>query len=106
MLVQGSGCAPAYIECKTFSLANADTSFRAFYLSPSDDFKITVDAKHLLVAFEMEVVGRTSPNNLYVPRRAKVISLESLACDVKYEFNASNNALYQQTKLLLDVDLD
>lgn len=94
---------PIYLECKTYSESSIDTSFRAFYLSPSTDFKISHDAQHLLVAFEMIVIGRNGLNNLYVPKNAKIISLEDLLCDVKYEFNASNRGLYQNSRVLREI---
>ena len=37
-----------YLECKTYNIENADSSLRAFYLQPSENTKITVDAHHLL----------------------------------------------------------
>lgn len=35
-----------YLECKTFNRENVETTQRSFYLSPSDDFKVTQDARH------------------------------------------------------------
>lgn len=91
---------PSYIECKTFNAENVNTTLRAFYLSPSSDFKASVDARHLLLAFEMvRVDGR---QDAYVAVGAKLLSLENLVCDVKYEFNASNRDLYSRSALVFE----
>ena len=104
-LLTGPDGRRTYLECKTFSEANADTTFRAFYLSPSDDFKVGMDARHLLLDFEMVATPVPSGGAAYVPVRAKLISLENLLCDVKYEFNASNRRLYRQSGSLFDIGL-
>ncbi len=36
-----------YLECKTFNINNLKTTQRSFFVSPSEDFKITADAHHL-----------------------------------------------------------
>lgn len=43
-----------YLECKTYNFQNIDTTQRAFYFSPSDDFKVTKDALHLMLSFQIE----------------------------------------------------
>lgn len=97
---------PTYLECKTFNIESIDTSLRAFYLFPSDDFKVSLDARHLLIAFEMIVVGQINNLNLYAAKSYKLLSLENLLLDVKYEFNASNKGLYQDTLLLKSRDFE
>jgi len=82
---------PVYLECKTF---NADEErvgdLRVFYLSPSEDFKITKDAPHLLAAFGMRKTGE----NLFVPVSYEIYTLENLNVNLKHEFNASAQELY------------
>jgi hypothetical protein len=39
-----------YLECKIFSDGAAETTMRSFYLSPSESFKVCLDARHLLLA--------------------------------------------------------
>lgn len=78
-----------YMECKTYSAATAGTTMRTFYLSPSDDPKIACDAVHLLIAFETARAGDT-----YQLVHYKLISIEQLALDVKYEFNSNNRRMY------------
>ena len=90
------------MECKIFAQGSAETTMRSFYLSPSESFKVSVDARHLLLAFGMEaspIAG--SRDSLYVPRSYKLIDLHDLLCDVKYEFNSDNRRLYAPSMLLL-----
>ncbi|MDP2752695.1 MAG: hypothetical protein Q8O31_08855 [Rhodocyclaceae bacterium] len=78
-----------YVECKTFHADNVATTQRSFYFSPSDEFKVTRDALHFILSFEMyptKVDFRTSA--------FKLLTLESLSLDVKHEFNSDNRRLY------------
>jgi hypothetical protein len=77
------------MDCKTYSAATAGTTLRTFYLSPSDDPKISRDAVHLIISFETAREGDT-----YRLVHYKLISLEQLALDVKYEFNSDNRRMY------------
>lgn len=92
---------PTYLECKIYSAGTADTSMRSFYLSPSDEFKVRHDARHLLMAFEMQAVAvPDSRNSEYRPTAFKLIDLHDLLCDVKYEFNSDNRRLYSSKMIL------
>ena len=42
-----------YLECKTYNRQTKNQSFRTFYFSPSKDQKITRDAFHMLLSFEL-----------------------------------------------------
>ncbi len=91
-----------YVECKIFAHGSAETTMRSFYLSPSESsFKVSFDARHLLLAFGMEatpVAG--SRDSLYLPKSYKLTDLHDLLCDVKYEFNSSNRRLYSPAMIL------
>ena len=90
-----------YLECKIFAHGSAETTMRSFYLSPSESFKVSVDARHLLLAFGMEaapVAG--SRDSLYFPKSYKLTDLHDLLCDVKYEFNSDNRRLYSPSMML------
>lgn len=92
---------PTYLECKTFSADTIGTTMRSFYLSPSDEFKVSLKARHLVLSFEMEsspVNG--SRNSEYRPTSYKLLDVHSLLCDVKYEFNSNNKRLYDQSLIL------
>jgi len=87
-----------YLECKTFNEKDLTSSLRTFYLSPSDDFKITKDAHHLMVSLEME---KRQDNKFYV-KGFKILTLEKINVDVKNEFNANNKELYKSSNILYE----
>ncbi len=93
-----------YLECKTYNLKSEDSSQRAFYLSPSEDTKITIDARHLLVGFEVQLSERSN-KPAYVPVRWRLYTLDKLRVQVKYEFNASNKNIYLDGALLAEGSL-
>lgn len=85
---------PYYLECKTYNLKNISTTQRSFYFSPSDDFKVIYDTHHFILSYEMFPDGRTGDKNIYRCNHYKILSLESLSLDVKYEFNSDNQRMY------------
>ena len=97
------GDPPCYLELKTYSAATAATTQRSFYYSPSEHPKITHDAIHLLLAFQLEKFERDG-KAAFVPVHWKLITLEDLQVDLKFEFNQSNRGLYGREvgKALLD----
>lgn len=102
ILVRDEAKRATYLECKIFAHGSADTTMRSFYLSPSESFKVSVDARHLLLAFGMEanpIAG--SRDSLYIPKSYKLIDLHDLLCDVKYEFNSDNRRLYAPSMMLM-----
>lgn len=82
-----------YLECKTYNLKNVDTTQRAFYFSPSENFKVTKDALHFMLSFQIEKERRFG-KTAYVPKHWRLYTLENLVVDVKHEFNQSNRKLY------------
>jgi hypothetical protein len=91
-----------YLECKTYNIQNINTTMRSFYLSPSDDFKITKDAHHLIISFEIIEDNRVGDFTLYKCRGWKILSAEKLLVNVKYEFNSDNAKLYQKDLILAE----
>ena len=85
---------PYYLECKTYNKKNINTTQRSFYLSPSDEFKVTYDTLHFMLSFEIYVAGRSANKHIYKCRHYKILSVESLSLDVKYEFNSDNKRMY------------
>jgi hypothetical protein len=76
---------------------------RSFYLSPSDSFKVSRDARHLVLTFGMEASAIPgSRNSMYIPRSYKLIDRHDLRCNVKYEFNYDNRRLYAPSMMLLE----
>jgi len=91
-----------YLECKTYNKANIATTQRSFYLSPSEDFKITTDAHHFVISFEIFVDGEQGRNHIYKCAAWKILSIEELDVDVKYEFNSDNARLYTKELILAE----
>ena len=86
---------PIYLEVKTFAKENYKTTFRSFYFSPTDDPKVTVDAHHLAVGFEIVRTG-----NEFTPVAFEILDLYGLPCDLKSEFNSDNRRLYDKSRIL------
>lgn len=106
ILVRDEKNRATYLECKIFAQGSAETTMRSFYLSPSDSFKVSVDARHLLLAFGMEARPISgSRDSVYIPKSYKLIDLHDLLCDVKYEFNSDNRRLYSPSMMLLQGDV-
>jgi hypothetical protein len=87
------GDPPCYLELKTYSATTANTTQRSFYYSPSGRPKVTRDALHLLLAYELEKIERDG-KTIFVPTHWKLITLQDLQVDLKFEFNQSNRGLY------------
>lgn len=99
------GRPPCYVELKTYNAATANTTQRTFYYSPSGQPKVTRDALHLLLAFELEKIERDG-KAVFIPVHWKLISLQDLQVHLKFEFNQSNRGLYGKdaAKALLGED--
>ena len=91
-----------YLECKTYNIENIDTTQRSFYLSPSQDFKVTRDAIHFGLSFEVYVAEILEDGNLYKVKNWKILDLSKLILDVKYEFNSDNKRLYDKKLILAE----
>lgn len=85
---------PYYLECKTYNIENIKTTQRSFYFSPSDEFKVIYDAPHFILSFEVFAAGEQGNKHIYKCRHYKIVSIESLSLDVKYEFNSNNQRIY------------
>ena len=90
-----------YLDCKTYSRTTKNQSLRTFYFSPSEDPKITKDAFHLLLSFELEKRKRQD-KMVFVPVSWQLYTLEKLKVQVKHEFNASNKDIYKSEFLLAE----
>ncbi len=85
---------PYYLECKTYNIENIETTQRSFFFSPSDEFKVIFDAPHFILSFEIYVAGEKGNKHIYKCKHYKILSIESLLLDVKYEFNSNNKRMY------------
>lgn len=86
-----------YLEVKSYGVGKGGGSMRSFYFSPSDDFKVSKNALHLLIAFEI-----TRKNSKSFVTGWKIITVDNLLVDVKYEFNSNNSRLYTEHSLLAE----
>lgn len=92
---------PTYLEIKSFAYDTAPNTMRSFYLSPSANPKVCMDARHLVLGFGMKARAiEGSRDSLYTVVSFKLINLFELQCDIKYEFNSDNIRMYDK-KLLL-----
>lgn len=91
--VEITGAVPCYLELKTYSAETVNTTQRSFYYSPSETPKVSHDALHFLLAYELTKVTRDHRDG-FVPVRWKLITLQDLEVDLKFEFNQSNRGLY------------
>lgn len=94
-----------YLECKTFNIENITTTQRSFYLSPSEDFKVTQDAHHFILSFEIVTSGRQRGTTRFKCKSWKILSAEKLLVDVKYEFNSDNARMYGKGLILAEGEL-
>ena len=85
---------PYYLECKTYNIENIETTQRSFYFSPSDEFKVIYDAPHFILSFEIYVAGESGNKHIYKCKHYKILSIEILSLDAKYEFNSDNKRMY------------
>ena len=90
------------MECKTFNIDNINTTQRSFYLSPSDDFKITHNAHHFGISFEIFVKKSIGNKHLHKVKSWKILDLSKLELDVKHEFNADNKRLYDKKIIIAE----
>jgi hypothetical protein len=88
-----TGSTPCYLELKTYNAHTENTTQRSFYYSPSPHPKITRDALHFLLAYELRKETRDT-QTVYIPIHWKLLTLENLQVDLKSEFNQSNRGLY------------
>jgi hypothetical protein len=85
---------PYYLECKTYNIENIETTQRSFYFSPSDEFKVIYDTIHFLLSYQIYVEGEKGNKHIYKCKHYKILSIQSLSLDVKYEFNSDNKRIY------------
>lgn len=90
-----------YLDCKTYNQKTRNQSFRTFYFSPSEDPKITKDALHLLLSFELDTAARRG-GRAFIPISWHLYTLDKLIVQLKHEFNAGNKKLYKKEVLLAE----
>lgn len=89
------GARPSYLEAKVIGAGSEGSSFRSFYLSPSDNPKVCKDARHILVAFTHDR-RQNAANGLerYALTSYKIVDLAKVFGKIKFEYQASNRDMY------------
>jgi len=85
----------SYLEAKVIGEGKVASTFRSFYLSPSDNPKVCHDARHILMAF----VHRRRENSLdgleqYELTNFKIVDLAKVVGKIKFEYQSSNRNIY------------
>ncbi len=90
-----TGGRKSFLEAKVIAAESEGSSFRSFYLSPSENPKVFEDARHLLIAFTHERVGDSREGDQqYKLTSYKIVDL-SLVCEkIKFEYQSSNKDMY------------
>lgn len=92
---------PTYLEVKSYAYDTEPNTMRSFYLSPSANPKVCLDARHLVLGFGMKATQIDgSRDSFYTVASYKLINLFDLECDVKYEFNSDNRRMYHENLVL------
>jgi hypothetical protein len=86
---------PTYLEAKVVGAGSEGSSFRSFYLSPSERPKVCLEARHLLVAFTHHRVADSADGlEQYNLLDFKVIDLAKVFGKIKFEYQSSNREMY------------
>lgn len=89
------GKRPTYLEAKVIAEGAEDSRFRSFYLSPSNNPKVCVDARHLLLAFTHDRRGNSDEGlELYALSAFKLVDLSKVVGKIKFEYQSSNKEMY------------
>ena len=99
-----AGSVPCYLEVKTYNAGTAHGSQHTFHYSPSRPPRITRDALHFILAFQVERERRDGETAL-VPIRWKLVTLEDLSVTPRREFNQCNRELYHGSLKVLGEDV-
>ncbi len=90
-----------YLEVKSYAEASLDSTMRSFYFSPSQDFKVNKSGLHLVIAFEV-----LRKADVFFVGGWKILTVDQLMVDVKYEFNSDNRRLYANNAILASKKFD
>src|SRR3989344_4056062 len=69
---------------------------------PDIEFIDTKDAHHLIISYEIYIAGKIGKKNVFKCKSWKILNIEKLLVDVKYEFNTHNRQLYSKALILAD----
>lgn len=93
--IEIEGLRPTYLEAKVIGAGSEGSSFRSFYLSPSDNPKVCADARHLLIAFTHQRCPDSEDGlEQYALAEFKIVDLARVLGKIKFEYQASNRDMY------------
>lgn len=89
------GQQPTYLEAKVIGAGSEGSTFRSFYLSPSENPKVCVNARHLLVAFVHKRQANSSTGReRYSLISYKIVDLARVRGKIKFEYQSNNKNMY------------
>lgn len=100
LLVFDAANRPTYVEIKTVGPGQEGTTFRSFYLSPSENSKVRMDARHLLVAFAHKSGTVAEGLTSYSATAFKIVDLSGVCGNIKFEYQSSNKRLYGKNQVV------
>lgn len=93
--IEIDGTRPTYLEAKVIGAGSEGSSFRSFYLSPSENPKVCADARHLLIAFTHKRCADSKDGlEQYALTTFKIVDLARVLGRIKFEYQASNRDMY------------
>ena len=100
--IDASGDRPTYVEAKVVGAGSEASSFRSFYLSPSERPKVCYDARHVLVAFtHRREHDSTDGMEQYSLVSFKVVDHARVFGKIKFEYQSSNKDMYLGNAVVL-----
>lgn len=85
----------SFLEAKVIASGSEGSSFRSFYLSPSDNPKVFEDARHVLIAFTHKRVKNSVDGfEQYELASYKIVDLALVCGKIKFEYQSSNKDMY------------
>lgn len=85
----------SFLEAKVVAAGSDGSSFRSFYLSPSDNPKVCEDATHILMAFTHHRVENSREGmEQYQLTGFKIVDLALVCGKIKFEYQSSNRDMY------------
>ncbi|QZD92920.1 hypothetical protein K3162_02450 [Qipengyuania xiapuensis] len=84
-----------FLEAKVIGAGSEGSSFRSFYMSPSDNPKVCEDARHVLIAFVHNRVADSDDGmEQYELLSFKIVDLSHVCGKIKFEYQSSNKDMY------------
>lgn len=105
LIVRGADSV-TYVECKTYNRKTLNSTFRSFYISPSEEFKAHENARHVLFGIELEGGTNSSGERVFYGKSARLVSLDDMLCDIKLEFQSSNKRMYSEMQAIFEINED